>query len=76
VNTFEVIGVVFAVWAVAVSFVGVTHEDFPSTPATARAVGAISVLLAIATIGSAIITSANEEEEEGGGEEQALILSR
>jgi hypothetical protein len=75
VNAFEVIGVVFAVWAVSVSFVGITREDFPSTPATARAVGAISVLLAIATISSAIITSANEEEEHGG-EEQAQILSR
>jgi hypothetical protein len=75
VNAFHVFGALFAAWAVIVSFVGITREDFPSSPAAMRAVGAVSVLLAIGTISSAIITSANEEHEGGGeGEEQALVL--
>jgi hypothetical protein len=74
VNAFHVFGALFAAWAVIVSFVGITREEFPSSPAAARAVGAVSVLLAIATISSAIISSANEEEEPEGGEEQALVL--
>jgi len=73
VNAFHVCGVLFAAWAVIVSFVGITRENFPSSAGAARAVGAVSVLLAIATIGSAIVTAANEEEEHGG-EEQALVL--
>jgi hypothetical protein len=74
VNAFHVFGALFAAWAVIVSFVGITREDFPATPAVARAVGAVSILLAIATVSSAIISSANEEEEHEGGEEQALVL--
>jgi hypothetical protein len=73
VNAFHVFGGLFAAWAVIVSFVGITREDFPSSAGTARAVGAISLLLAVATISSAIITSANEEHEGGGGEEHALV---
>jgi hypothetical protein len=73
VNAFHVFGGLFALWAVSLSFVGITRENFPPSAAAARVVGAISILLALATIGSAIITSANEDEDEGGGE-QALIL--
>jgi hypothetical protein len=73
VNAFHVCGALFAAWAVIVSFVGITREDFPASDAAARAVAAVSVVLAVATIGSAIITAANEEEEHGG-EEQALVL--
>jgi hypothetical protein len=73
VNAFHVFGGLFAAWAVIVSFVGITREDFPSSTGAARAVGVISLLLAIATISSAIITSANEEHEGGGGEEHALV---
>ena len=73
-NAFHVCGALFAAWAVIVSFVGITREDFPASPAVERAVMAVSVLLTVATIGSAIVTSANEEEEEHGGEEQALVL--
>jgi hypothetical protein len=72
VNAYHVCGIAFAVWAVVVSFLGITREDFPSSAGAARAVGAVSALLAIATIGSAIITSANEEHG-GGGEEHALV---
>jgi hypothetical protein len=73
VNAFHVCGGLFAAWAVIVSFVGITREDFPGSAGAERAVAAISLLLAVATIGSAIITSANEEEH-GAEEEQALVL--
>ena len=73
-NAYHVFGVLFATWAVIVSFLGVTREDFPSTAGAQRAVAVVSVLLALATIGSAIYTGATEDEEEGGDSEQALIL--
>jgi hypothetical protein len=75
VNAFHVCGILLAAWALTVSFLGITREDFPASPGAARAVGALSVLLAIAAIGTAIYTSATEEEEpeEGGETEQALV---
>jgi hypothetical protein len=73
VNAFHVCGVLFAVWAVLVSFVGITREEFPSTAGAQRAVAVVSVVLALATIGTAIYTSATEEHEPSG-KEHALIL--
>ncbi len=73
-NAFHVCGIVFAVWALIVTFLGVTREDFPATDGAAKAVGAISVLLAIAAIGTGVYTSATEEEEGGEEEEAALLL--
>jgi formate-dependent nitrite reductase membrane component NrfD len=74
VDAYHVFGGLFAVWAVIVSFLGVTREDFPATTGTQRLVALVSVLLAVATIGSAIYTGATEDEEEGGEQEQALVL--
>jgi plastocyanin len=62
-NAFHVIGGLFAVWAVTLAAVGVTRGDFPRTGGQAFAVGAVSVLLAVSAIGSAVITGALEEEE-------------
>jgi hypothetical protein len=73
VNTFHVCGTLLAVWAVLVSFLGITREGFPTTPGATRAVGAISVVLTILAIGSAIYSGATENEEGGEGE-AALIL--
>ena len=74
-NAFHVCGILLAAWALTVSFLGITREGFPASAGAARAVGAISVLLAMAAIGTAIYTSATEEEEpeEGGETEQALV---
>jgi hypothetical protein len=73
VNAFHVCGALFAIWALVASFLGITRESFPSTDGAARAVGAVSVVLCIAAIGTAIYTSATEEHEsEEEGEEQAL----
>jgi plastocyanin len=64
VNAFHVIGVLFALWAVTLAMLGITRESFPGAGRQAFAVGAVSVVLAIGAIASAIITSALEEEEE------------
>jgi hypothetical protein len=74
VNAYHVCGIAFAVWAVLVSFLGITREDFPSTAGAQRAVAAISVLLALSTIGSAIYTGAHEHKNEPGGKSQAALL--
>ncbi len=75
VAAFYVCGILLAVWAVTVSFLGIRRENFPGSDGTARLVGTISVLLAAAAIGSAIYTAATEEEEgEEGGEGQALVV--
>jgi hypothetical protein len=75
VNAFHVCGALFASWALVVSFLGITRESFPSTAGAARAVGAVSVVLCLAAIGTGIYTSATEEHEsEEEGEEQALVL--
>ena len=73
-NAFHFCGIAFAAWALIVSFLGITRENFPGSPGAARAVGAISIVLAAAAIGTGIYTSATEEEEDEGGEEAALIL--
>jgi hypothetical protein len=74
VTAYYVCGIALAVWAVLVSFLGITREDFPSTAGAQRIVAAISILLALATVGTAIYTSATEEEDEGGGGHQAAVL--
>jgi hypothetical protein len=79
VNAFHVMGGVLAVWALVVSFLGVTRENFPATRGAERVVAAISVALVAAAIASALITGANEAEEkehEEAAEEAALVLGR
>jgi hypothetical protein len=56
---------------VIVSVIGITREDFPGNAGAARIVGAISVILVLAAIGTALYTSATEEHE--GGEEAAVL---
>jgi hypothetical protein len=74
VNSFHVLGGLLAIWALLVSFLGVTREGFPASRSAERLVATISVLLVTGTIGAAIYTSATEEEEhEEGGEEAALV---
>jgi hypothetical protein len=68
VNAFHVCGAILAAWAVVVSILGITRENFPGTAGAARLIGSISVILVAAAIGTAIYTSATEEHE--GGEEE------
>lgn len=73
-NVFHVCGSLLAIWALVVSFLGITREGFPGSVNAARAVGAVSILLTVATIGSAIYTGVAEEEEHPeGGDEAALV---
>ena len=72
-NAFHFCGIALAAWALLTSFLGITRENFPGSPGAEKLVGVISVLLALATIGSGIYTAATEEEEEGG-EEAAVVL--
>ena len=65
-------GGALAVWALIVSFLGIVREDFPATRTAARLVGAISIVLVVAAIGSAIYLSATEEEEAGEEERASL----
>jgi hypothetical protein len=73
VNAFHFCGIALAAWALIASFLGITRENFPGSPGVEKVAGAISVILALATIGSGIYTAATEEEEEGG-EEAAVVL--
>ena len=73
-NAFHVFGALLAIWALVVSFLGITRENFPATDGAARAVGLLSVVLTVLAIGSAVYTGATEEEEHPeGGDEAALV---
>jgi len=55
---FYICGGLLAVWAVVVSAIGIrAHEAFPPTPGAARGVMAISVVLILLAMSSAVITS-------------------
>lgn len=74
-NAFHVCGGILAVWALLLSFIGITREEFPRTTGTARLVGAISIVLVAAAIFSAIYTGATEKKkDEGGGREAAAVF--
>jgi len=66
VEGFYFVGGALAAWALLVSALGVRREDFPRTRRSTRLVGAISVVLVVAAVGTAIYLSATEEEESGG----------
>jgi hypothetical protein len=72
VTAFHFCGIALAAWALIVTFIGVTREDFPATDGAARVTAAISVVLTIAAIGAGIYTAATEDE--GGEEEEAALL--
>ena len=54
---FYVVGGALAVWAVAVSVLGLTRADFPRGPGTGRAVSLISVLLVALVLAATIVTN-------------------
>jgi hypothetical protein len=66
VNAYHVCGGLFAVWAVTLAVLGITREDFPGSQGGMRIVATISILLAVATVGSAIYVGATEKKENGG----------
>lgn len=52
-NAFHVLGALFALWAIILAGLGITRENFPRSGGQTLAVGGLSVLLAVAAIGSA-----------------------
>ena len=55
---FYICGGVLVVWALVVSAMGIRgHDTFPPTKSAARGVMAISVVLIVAAMGSAVITA-------------------
>ena len=46
-TAFYIAGCLFGAWAVALFVVGSRSETFPATPAAARALGSVSVVLAL-----------------------------
>jgi len=73
VNPWFVFGPILAVWALTLSFLGITREEFPASRGAARLVGAISVLLVILAIGAAIYGGATEKKESKGGEKSGSL---
>ena len=75
VEGFYIAGGALAAWALILTAIGVTRENFPSTPGATRLVGAISIVLVVTAISLAVYLSANEEHEpEAGGENAALSV--
>ena len=64
-TVFHAIGILFAIWAVTVTFLGITRPDFPGAikGGTERAVLAIPVVLALATILTAVFVTKGEKKE-------------
>lgn len=60
---FYAAGAVLAAWAVFVAFFGITRPDFPGSDTRARAVMAITALLVLGTVGSAVATSGKPKVE-------------
>jgi len=63
-NAFHVVGGLLAVWAVIVSFLGITREGFPKTKLAETVVAVISIVLVAGAIGTAVYTGATEGEQE------------
>jgi plastocyanin len=60
---FYVMGGILASWAVVLSAIGLSQADFPGSPGRARAVMAISAVLVLGTVTSAVATSSKPHEE-------------
>ena len=57
-TAFYILGATLVAWALLVSAVGISrHENFPPSRAAARAVMAISVLLVLGAMASAVLTA-------------------
>ena len=66
ITAFHIVGGLLALWALVLSALGVMREDFPGKGSGQRIVMAISALLVIGAIGTAIGTA--KDEPKGGAE--------
>ena len=60
---FYIAGVLLAVWAVVLAFLGLSRASFPGGRTGERAVIGISVFLAAATVAMAVVTASTEKPE-------------
>ena len=63
INAFHVVGGILAVWAVVVSALGIMRKDFPGSGIFEKLVIAVTAILVVGTVGSAIATSGEEGPE-------------
>ncbi|HEU4977775.1 MAG TPA: hypothetical protein VFT42_02670 [Solirubrobacteraceae bacterium] len=56
-TAFYIVGVAFAAWAVVLAVLGLRRADFPGSEAGARAVMALSLVLAAGSMATAVITA-------------------
>ena len=54
---YTVAGILFTVWAIVVSLIGLRKHDFPKTKAQGQIASLVSVVLAAATLGLLIVVS-------------------
>ena len=73
-NAFHVCGGLLAIWALVVSFLGITRENFPHDDRATNIVMAVSAVLAALTIGTAVYTGATEEHEPAEPHEPGAAL--
>jgi len=73
-NAFHVLGGLLALWALMVSFLGITRENFPATRVSERIVATISIVLVVLAIVSAPLSAAGEDEQESEQEPAAMVL--
>ena len=74
-NPWFVFGPLLAAWALIVSFLGITRENFPASRNATLLVGAISVILVILAIGAAIYGGITEADDEGEGNAVATLAA-
>jgi plastocyanin len=63
---FYIAGILFACWAVLLAFIGLTRSNFPGSRTGEGIVIGISVVLAAAALGTAIVTGSTEKPEAKG----------
>jgi hypothetical protein len=56
-TSYYIAGAALAIWAVIVSFVGLRSAEFPGGAGAARGVMAVSAVLALAAMATAVITA-------------------
>lgn len=71
-EAFYVMGSVLAVWALAISLLGVVRKGFPTSRGAEIAVGAITACLVAVAIGTAIV-GAIANQDEGEDQDHAAV---
>ena len=62
---YYIIGGALAAWAVLVAFLGIRFDRFPGGKGGERALIGVSIVLVVATVGSAILLGAAEAQHKG-----------